>query len=167
MYTFRFYFTATPSTGLSPFWFLDVCVQVHGRDVEFGVHDPFLVLFDRAGVIRVKQLEKNTFDVKTAVAEIRKRHWRWLLIEKELKRGHLLEAIAYYHDEVLDSLLELLRLRYCPGKREYRLKHVYQDLPKNVTDKLEVMYGHSSLSDLQVGLEQATEWFEAVLKEFS
>jgi hypothetical protein len=155
------------SSGVSPFWFVDVCVQVHGRDVAFGADDPFLVLFDRKKVIQVQRLEFPMDDINAAVQGLQARRWRWLLVEKEIKRGHRLEALVYYHQEVLQSLVELLRLRHCPGKRGYDLKHTYLDLPKEVNNKLEVLYGYSSFVELQIGLEQATRWFEALLEDFS
>lgn len=157
----RFYRTV----GLPPHWFVDVCVQVHGRDVAFGPHDPFAVLFDRSGVIRVHHGEIAPQDVHRAVQALRARQWRWLLVEKEVKRGYRLEALAYYHAEVLGALVEVLRLRHCPWKRDYGLKHVYDDLPGEVVERLEVLHSFTTLDELMTGVQRAAQWFDALMQE--
>lgn len=157
----RFYRTV----GLPAYWFVDVCVQVHGRDIAFGPDDPFVVLFDRSRVIRVHSGKVTAQDVHQGIEALRSRRWRWLLVEKEVRRGHRLEALAYYHAEVLGTLVELLRLRYGPGKREYGLKHVYADLPGEVVNRLEGLYSLTTLDELMVGVERAALWFDALAQE--
>lgn len=53
----RFYRVA----GTSPFWFVDVCVQQHGRETVFLPHDPFKVLFDRSGVVQTTASTSEAF----------------------------------------------------------------------------------------------------------
>lgn len=152
------------SSGLPPFLFVDVCVQTHGRDVAFGPADAFLPLFDRAGVLRREpQPAPNLAEEVRKVLEGR---WRWVLVEKELRRGHGPEALAYYHAEVLGPLVRLLRLRHCPEKRGYGLKHISADLPAADLHRLEGLYGQTRPQDLRAGMREVGEWIDRLTAEW-
>jgi len=84
-----------------------------------------------------------------------------------LNRGRLLEALAYYHQEVLEPLTRLLRLRFSPSKHDYGLKHVRADLPGKVTVELEALYAVVTLADLPAALERADTCFKDTLAAIS
>ena len=147
--------------GTPPYWFLDVCLQESGREVAFGPHDAFTVLFDRAEVLR--RASAQPFDLNEAVRLLERRWWRRVLVEKELQRGHTLEALASYRGEVLAPLTELLRLRFCPHKRGYGLKHAKRDFPAEVLTVLEDLYAVHRLDQLPAALLQAEALFEETL----
>jgi hypothetical protein len=150
------------SRGLPRFLFVDVCVQTHGREVTFGPADVFLPLFDRGGVLR--RAASPVPDVGAQVARLLEGRWRSVLVEKELARGHILEALAYYHVEVLEPLVRLLRLRHSPDKGDYGLKHVSADLPAADVQRLEALYDRTRPSELREGMEQAHEWMDALAR---
>ncbi|ULH15509.1 hypothetical protein MF271_16590 [Deinococcus sp. KNUC1210] len=154
------------SAGLPEFWFLDVVVQEHARDITFGADDPVHVLFDRASVVRLTPSQDQlTMEIKRPAVALAAQRWRWVLVEKELRRGHRLEALAYYHEEVLAVLVELLRLRFCPGKQGYGLKHISRDFPETVVRRLESLYARTQLSEIQSGVEESARWFSQILSE--
>lgn len=154
------------SAGLPEFWFLDVVVQEHGRDVTFGAHDHVRVLFDRAGVVHLTpSQEQMAMEIRGPAVALAARRWRWVLVEKELRRGHRLEALAYYHEEVLTVLVELLRMRFCPGKQGYGMKHISRDLPEPVVRRVESLYARTQLSELQSGVVESARWFSQILSE--
>ena len=146
------------AAGTSPFWFVDVCLQHHGRETVFLPHDPFRVLFDRSGVVQITSVTDEVF-VAEAVRVLGSSWWRRVLVLKEVRRGRLLEALGYYHHEVLRPLTQLLRLRYRPAKYDYGLKHLYADLPREATAALEDLYAVVTLADLPTALEQADKLF--------
>ncbi|MFK7601919.1 hypothetical protein ACI3L1_06870 [Deinococcus sp. SM5_A1] len=146
------------SVGLPPFLFVDVCIQTHGREVVFGPADAFLGLFDRDGVLKCGAAP--TMQIEAEAEALISRRWHWILVEKEVRRGHPLEALASYHAEVLEPLTELLRLRYAPHKIGYGLKHIYADLPAEVTRELESLYALTHPDDLRGGMEQAGRWMD-------
>lgn len=148
------------SVGLPPFLFVDVCVQMHERDVTFGSADAFLPLFDREEVLRRET--SPALDLAEEVGKVLGRRWRWVLVEKELQRGHGLEALSYYHTEVLGPLVRLLRLRSCPEKRDYGLKHLHADLPTADLRKLEGLYSLTQLDQLRRGLRDVEEWMDSL-----
>ena len=151
----------------SPFWFVDVCLQRHGRETVFAPHDPFQILFDRSGVIQTAATQLDRNETEKAVQLLTDGWWRRVLVLKEVQRGHLLEALSYYHTEVLEPLTELLRLRHCPAKRGYGLKHLYADLPSEVTEGLEALYGVVTLAELPGAVKQADALFNAELEVFT
>lgn len=148
--------------ALPKFWFLDVVVQEHGRQVVFGPYDPVQVLFDRCGVLPL-DVQARPLQTSELLQVLVKRHWRWLLVEKEVHRGHLLEAQAYYRDVVLADLVTLLRLCHCPGKADYGLKHIQADLPQKTVQRLEVLYACTDIGALTDGVRQAEVWFSEAL----
>ena len=75
----------------------------------------------------------------------------------------MLEALGYYHREVLEPLTQLLRLRYCPVKYDYGLKHLYADLPREVTAELEELYAVVTLADLPAAVGRADALFGETL----
>lgn len=152
------------SSGLPPFLFVDVCVQTHGRDVAFGPADAFLPLFDRAGVLRREPHPAP--NLVEEVREVLERRWRWVLVEKELQRGQGLEALSYYHAEVLEPLVRLLRLRHCPEKRGYGLKHLSADLPAADLRRLETLYGRIRPQELRAGMQEVGEWMDRLTAEW-
>ena len=148
----------------SPFWFIDVCLQQHGRETVFAPHDPFQILFDRSGVIQTTETQLDHNETERAVKSLTDGWWRRVLVLKEVQRGHLLGALSYYHTEVLEPLTELLRLRHYPAKRGYGLKHVYTDLPSETVKKLEALYSVVTLADLPGAVKQADELFSGELE---
>ena len=144
------------SAALSPFWFVDTCIQTHGRDVRFGPRDPALIWTDRSGVIR-RSNEPDVVQTLTFEALLRRR-WRFRLVEKALRRGDLLEGLAYYHEEVLPVLLLALRLNFCSEKLEYGLKHVHRDLPADVVERLTRLYTRHTLEGLRTGVAETLLW---------
>lgn len=150
------------SRGLPRFLFVDVCVQTHGRDMAFGPADAFLPLFDRAGVLRYAPPPPT--NLQAEIAGVLAGRWRHVLVEKELARGHILEALASYHAEVLEPLVRLLRLRHSPDKDDYGLKHVSADLPAADVQRLEALYARTRPSELREGMEQAHEWMDELAR---
>lgn len=139
-----------------------MCLQQHGRETILPPHDPFKVLFDRSGVVQTTAVTDEAF-VAEAVRTLERAWWRRILVLKEVERERLLEALRYYHHEVLEPLTQLLRLHHSPAKYDYGLKHSYADLPREVTAKLEELYAVVTLADLPAALEQADAVFNETL----
>ena len=151
------------TAGFSPFQFVDVCVQSHGREVKFTEADPYLLWFDRSGVIQHVQGEER--NVRAELARLSRRRSRAVLVEKELQRENLLEALAYYRNEVLTLLVRFLRLKHCPAKLHYGLKHSRHDLPAEVAARLLELHCFCTPDDLRKGVQQALVWMAQIEEE--
>ena len=83
----------------------------------------------------------------------------------KIKRKDFLEALVYYHKWALTPLVELLRIRYSPLKRDYYLKHISRDLPKKVVVQLEDLYVVDSPKDIERKLAKANKLFRQTLEQ--
>lgn len=155
----------TPATLL-----IDICIQRHSRHFVFireHIHEQPKILFDKCHVIKYKKLNmlkdrrargKRVEFLKSVMSQ------RERIIAK-IKRKDFLEALLYYHKWTLVPLVELLRIRYSPLKRDYHLKHVSRDLPPKIVSHLEDLYKVTSLKDIQSKLKKAEKIFSQVLKQ--
>ena len=90
-------------------------------------------------------------EVEFRVEQLRREfELRQIWVEKEVARGHFLEALHSLHIYVLEPLVELLRLHYVPRKGDYHLKDIAHDLPEGMVKTLEDLYRVTSLEDIEV-----------------
>jgi predicted nucleotidyltransferase len=148
----------------SEFLIVDVCIQSHSREFEFGSSDPVKVIFDKSGVIRFSgNTEVDVLARAKAIQPQVTLYRIWVL--KALKRGHWLEAISYYHECILEPLAQVLRLRYTPEKVDYGFKHFDQDLPDVVVARVKALTKVDSSGGLESNLEKAVEWLNKIVRE--
>jgi hypothetical protein len=148
--------------GTSPYLFLDVCLQQHGRGTRLPAHEPFKVLYDPGGIVQMEPERDVRDTVFRRLDVLRAGWWRRMLVLKEVERGQGLEALGYYHKLVLEPLTELLRLCHCPEKHDYGLKHIHRDLPADVVRELEALYSVVTLGELPAAVARANALFERV-----
>lgn len=84
------------------------------------------------------------------------------LTRKQLERECYMEAVGYYTKWFLEPIVELYRLRYCPEKADFWIKHIERDLPKQAIAKLKPMFIFDSLEDLHNHLDAAERLSKAV-----
>lgn len=149
---------------------IDVDLQLHSRDFTFtrGVKDQdIIVLFDKDGTIKFQDLDEAKLK-RENLAKLKDTESRYHgmrpAVARQIERGKYLEALVYYHRWVLEPLLEVSRIAYQPTKTEFGLKHVYKDLPSEVTDELESLFVLNSVEELPAKLQQADSLFEKVTK---
>ncbi|HAZ28220.1 MAG TPA: hypothetical protein DCY48_00360 [Candidatus Magasanikbacteria bacterium] len=158
-------------TGTSGFLIIDVCVQSHSREFWYtkGYADEKVkILFDKENVIQFRDLNKTEFQSlqNKKVEELKKTFvffQAWVM--KGVNRGHFLEALSSYHSFILEPLVELLRIQHQPTKREFGLKHVERDIPKDVLLILEDLYKVNSTEEISTKAQKANELFFDVLKK--
>jgi hypothetical protein len=128
----RFYFLAN-----APRFFAVDCVIVTeagaSQFLERERHGEPQVLFDRSGKIAALPLDRTALSVRRnrRLGQLRGAVPVYLtLIEKELARGHPLEAFGFYQ-AVLRALIELLGIRYRPDRFDYGWRYVESELPEH------------------------------------
>ncbi|MBL8599950.1 MAG: hypothetical protein JNL14_19615 [Devosia sp.] len=100
-------------------------------------------------------------EINERKAEIKKTFYFYQTwVRKALNRGDFLEGTYYYNQMVLEPLVELIRLKYIPQKREFYLKHATRDLPTGVTKRLEPLCKACSVRDIENNLLLANQWFD-------
>lgn len=141
-------------SGTSEFIIIDVCVQSHSREIYFQkgfVDQKIYVLFDGFSTLKFKDPDWTAFEHENQLRckeIISSLPLGVLRTRKEIQRKNYLEALSYYQHEILEPLVELLRLKYQPTKHDFKLKHITRDLPKNVLIKLEYLFSISSIEDI-------------------
>lgn len=86
-------------------------------------------------------------------------------LEKELRGGHPLEAIDIYRGLVLDSLIEVLRMKHGPAHFEFRSRYVHEELPEDVVARLQRLAFVPGEDDLPGKAAEAIAWFREIAQE--
>lgn len=131
----------------------------HGRAIfRFNKSEEIrLEPFDATGL--QKRLEKR-------VERLRQKMAMFLpFVQKEINRGNAIEAVENYRVVVLDSLTEMLRIRYHPAHHDFRKRYVHRELPAEVVRRLEALSFIADVDDLRNKLAEASAWFDEVSKE--
>lgn len=154
--------------GTSEFLMIDFCWQLHSRPKEEYTYlensriEAAKVIFDKANIIRYKQLNNADFAQanKSRLEEAKYRRTQQLRAVKYIRRGHYLEAYAYYNRYALEPLIDLLRLIYTPAYADYYLVHISQHMPDAEREKLTYLAQIGSLEDMEDRMPKAGRWFD-------
>ena len=151
----------------SKYFILDLCIQSHSRNLPFTEGgEPFKTLFDKADVLLTQPFDEVKFrqEVELRAGQLQREfELRQVWVEKEVARGHFLEALHSLHIHVLEPLVELLRLRHVPRKGDYHLKDIIHDLPDDMVKTLEDLYRVTSLEDIEAKKLGAVNLFAQTL----
>jgi len=157
--------------GTPEFLIIDVCIQSHSRVFWYtkGFQDEKVkIIFDKSNVIQFKPMNKIQFNkaISLRIQELEKTFLffqTW--INKSIKRDNFLEALNYYHEKVLQPLVEILRIKYEPTKKNFYLKHIVYDIPQKELKLLEDLYRINSTRDIKEKSKKARRIFYKVLTE--
>lgn len=154
--------------GTPDYMNLDICIQSHSRNISFlngFVDQKIRVLFDKCNVIKHIEPDWQAFrDEQVKRIEAIRSAYPVLQtnISKEIARGNFLEALNYYH-EALKLLVEILRMKHQPTKRDFHLKHISRDLPEDVVSRLTNLYAVTSTGDINEKRETVNDMFRETI----
>jgi predicted nucleotidyltransferase len=156
----------------APGWLLcDLAVMKRGSTDFFNQHarhGEHQVVFDKTGVSEPPAPDAEAWRAKLAndLEQIRlKLPIVDPIIEKEIRRGHLLDAAGFYRSFILGSLISVLGMRYRPYRYDFGSRYLYRDFPEQVAAELEDLANVSSLEELAVKHPRARDWLERELEE--
>lgn len=155
----------------SAFLLLDFVVMKHSNTNKFlepEIHGEKVVLFDKDNSLHVPPLDRALWAAKLKDRRAALRVTFELLqalTTKELNRGHLMEAVAFYYGYSLRPLIELLRLRHCPARYNFHTRYVYDDLPADIVRALEPLFFPHDADDLRAKHAQAAQMFAQALAD--
>ena len=154
--------------GTSAYLLLDLCVQSHSRGsegctfVENDIAEYPLVLFDKAGVVRiVPPPPDDTAAIAAAAKQCVCVFAQRSRVVKYLRRGRYLEAFAYYQKYVCTPVVTMQRLLHTPRHLEYGPVHISDHLPAEAVKSLEALYQCRTISDIEERLPLADALFSA------
>jgi hypothetical protein len=149
----------------SPYHLVDFCIMKANSPEKFiqpEIHGHARVLFDKANIVHAAPLDKDALaaNLQHRLDGLRAGFFMSKsFVEKELLRGHLLDAFAYYHGLTLRPLIEALRIRYKPSHHNFGNRYLYVELPADVVAQLEPLFFVASPEELIEKREQAERLF--------
>ncbi|MBL8057531.1 MAG: hypothetical protein JNK29_12565 [Anaerolineales bacterium] len=154
-----------------PYLVVDLAVIRHSNPKKFlepEIHGQALVHFDKRGVVAgAPALDPAALREQIAARRATLRVLFPLfqpLTTKELQRGNLMEAVAFYNGYTLRPLVEVLRMRHCPARYNFHTRYVYYDLPPEAVGRLERLFLPAGLADLTAKQAEAEAWFWELLE---
>jgi hypothetical protein len=159
--------------GSSEYLMIDFCWQLHSRPkneyayIRGNLVESAKVVFDKSNVVRFVDYHTADYEAQNnaLLADCKYRHSQYSRVEKYIRRGHFLEAYAYYNRYVLEPLINLLRLIYTPVNADYYLVHISRHLSQDKLQKLEYFAQIPSLDAMNERIPLAKQWFDELLKE--
>ncbi len=153
----------------SPFLLVDTAIMKHSSADKFlarEIHGQAVFHFDKSNLSSPQAFDwgglKTRLRDRLAALRVTFEMFQILTL-KELHRGNLLEALAFYHGYTLRPLVELLRIHYGPARHGFHTHYVYYDLPREVAQRLERLFLVTNGEEIRRKRGAAEAWFYEVL----
>lgn len=156
--------------GASPFLMLDFVVMKAGAKDKFlqpEIHGRPFVYFDKTGVVRFDPFDAEALatTLRGRVGELRVLFDLFrVLTEKELNRGNVIEAAAFYQSYTLRPLVQALRILHDPTRHNFHTRYVHYDFPEEDVRRLTELFFVADAGELAAKRERADKWFQEVLE---
>ena len=152
---------------------IDLCVLKLSSSEKFlepEIHGNVVFYFDKSGKVKPPQFDREAL-VKKVHERLDRLQARFDMfnnfVQKEINRGHLLEAIDLYHGLTLAMLVEALRIKHNPIHYNFKMEYVHYELPSETIKKLEHLYLVKDSKDLQEKYREAIKWFHKAMQEIN
>lgn len=156
--------------GASRFALVDLAIFRHSAKDKFVnpvLHGTPVLIVTRGGRLGEPRWNRRAF-VKTMRARLERLKARHAMfacfVEKELERGNSIEALSHYQRLLLDTLLEVLRMRYGPAHYSFGVRYVHRELPPAVARRFERLAFVKDDADLRRKARAATRWLEEAME---
>lgn len=150
---------------------IDLCVLKLSSSEKFlepKIHGNVVFYFNKYGKVQPPQLDREAL-VKKVRERLERLQARFDMfnnfVQKEINRGHFLEALDLYHGLTLGALVEVLRIKYNPIHYNFKMEYLHYELPSEVIKKLEHLYFVKDVKDLQEKYYEAISWFHKTMLE--
>jgi hypothetical protein len=157
--------------GTSECLLVDFAVFKHtwpDKLLEPEIHGQARFHFNKQGAVKIPRLDQARLaeDLRLAVGNISKRFETFsCFIPKEIARRNHIEAVTLYHKLVLDSLVDVLRIKHKPVRHGFKTRYVHYDLPPEVVGRLQDLFFVRDEADLREKFARAGQWFRETLRE--
>ena len=89
----------------------------------------------------------------------------WVMVDKELNRNNAIDAFVFYWSFTLSPLVEILRIKYSPFHWNFGSRYLAKHLPKDIADKLLLLYYVKDIEDLKAKNVEARAWLVTAMDE--
>jgi hypothetical protein len=136
--------------------------------LEPEIHGNVVFYFNKSGKVKPAQLDREAL-FKKLHERLERLQARFDMfnnfVQKEINRGHYLEAIDLYHGFTLGTLVEALRIKHNPIHYNFKMEYVHYELPSETIKKLENLYFVKDAKDLQEKYREVIKWFHKTMLE--
>jgi hypothetical protein len=158
-------------TGASPFNFVDLTLTAwQGQPLRLGAHGEGrpIVHFDKPGCLNIQEETASEMELRVRqrlreIAAIWEFHPR--LVEKHIRRGHILAAYGQYQRLLIGPLIDLLRIKHCPQRSSWQTTYITWDLPVEIQKRLVPLVMVSSLGQMEANLPAIATWGRELIHE--
>jgi hypothetical protein len=153
----------------SEFLLIDLAIFPHSAPdklLEPEIHGNARFHFNKGDAVKIPALDRSGLigKIEVRIGRLRQRFDMFnCFVQKEINRSNPIEALELYRRLTLESLVEVLRMRYEPARYDFKTRYVYHDLPAEVAGKLEDLYFVRDMNDLEAKYRAAEEWFRREL----
>jgi hypothetical protein len=157
--------------GTSKFLIIDLAVMKHSNPDKFLLqekHGKAIFHFNKNDVVKIPLLDMEEFikDLKERQDNIQKRFDMFqYFVEKGLNRRNYITALDFYYRITLDSLVEVLLIKYEPIRHDHGTYYIHYDLPADVVSKLKGLFFIKDEEELKEKTFCAEKWFYETIKE--
>ena len=138
------------------------------RYLEPERHGDPVILFDKDNLVVPDPLDRASHD-RNIQARLEHHRARFEIFRsmplKSAKRGHAVEAMAFYQGMILRPLVDLLRIRHCPDRFDFGLRYLDRDLPPELYATVTRLAYPTDANAIPALAEEATTLFNIVLAE--
>jgi len=138
--------------------------------LEPEIHGKAVFYFNKNDVVKPIPLNTDAL-VKKVFARLERLKARFEMfnnfVQKEINRGNHLEALDMYYALTLATIVEALRIKYCPVHYDFRMRYIHYELSPEAIDKLKHLYFVKDEKDLQEKYHQAVNWFYEIMLEIN
>jgi predicted nucleotidyltransferase len=157
--------------GADPLHLVDLCILERSnpnRFLEPEIHGRPTVFFDKEGQLQQPPTDAEAFAAKLAQRlEVLEQVPELMhgFVEKELLRGHPLDALSYYQGLIMNRLVEALRMRHTPWRYNFGWRYLESDLPAPLYAELQRLAFVASPDELPLKKAAALRLLRRTLAE--
>ncbi|MBN1233364.1 MAG: hypothetical protein JXA60_08435 [Candidatus Coatesbacteria bacterium] len=155
---------------ISKFMLIDLAIfpiDAKYKYLEREIHNEPRIYFDKGKFTFCKSINKKEFNKK--LKEVKEKlkirtEMFSIFFEKEMKRKNYIEAVDFYYNFALNSLIIALRIIHTPFHYNFRTKYIHYELPDDIIKKLSSLYFIKDEKDLKEKFEKARKWTNKLLE---
>ena len=155
--------------GMSPFNFVDMSLIERKAEpfrIDRGTHGDPIIHFDTCGCVAVVEEDPDArrdricegVERIAAVGDLQP-----LLVRKYIMRNEILHAYGMYQRWMVQPLIELLRMKYCPERSSFHTTYLMWDLPSDVAERLGPLMMVVTIEDIDRNLPVVEAWIRGLI----
>ncbi len=155
----------------SPYLILDIVVMKKNstnRFLEVERHGKPYIYFDKEHLLieahitdaQMKEKIKHRFNQITSTFPVFQ-----IFIQKEINRGHSIDAMGYYINMTLKPLIELIGMLERPYRFDYSMRYIHSDFSKEMSEEIGNLIYINNFEDLKLKYKRSKILYNGITKK--